>query len=76
VAGPRRVGHTCPADASWRPDGLDVPQLYLTEAAGDQRMRLLGFERVGFRSGESRHVVVTADPAGHLRRYRRPVAHR
>src|SRR5262249_4860190 len=26
--------------------GADVPQLYLTEAAGDVRMRLLGFERV------------------------------
>jgi hypothetical protein len=26
--------------------GADVPQLYLTETAGDQRTRLLGFERV------------------------------
>jgi beta-glucosidase len=25
--------------------GADVPQLYLTEAVGDRRLRLLGFER-------------------------------
>lgn len=42
--------------------GADVPQLYLTEAAGDQRMRLLGFERVELQRGESRRVMVTADP--------------
>jgi beta-glucosidase len=39
-----------------------VPQLYLTEAAGDQRMRLLGFERVELQPGKSRGVTVTADP--------------
>jgi beta-glucosidase len=42
--------------------GADVPQLYLTEAAGDRRMRLLGFERVVLKPGESRHVTITADP--------------
>jgi beta-glucosidase len=41
--------------------GADVPQLYLTEAAGDARMRLLGFERVELRPGESREVRLTAD---------------
>jgi beta-glucosidase len=41
--------------------GADVPQLYLTEAAGDQRMRLLGFERVQLQPGESREVTMTAD---------------
>jgi beta-glucosidase len=41
--------------------GADVPQLYLTEAAGDKRMRLLGFERVELEPGESRQVTVTAD---------------
>jgi beta-glucosidase len=39
-----------------------VPQLYLTDAAGDRRMRLLGFERAELRPGESRHVTLTADP--------------
>jgi beta-glucosidase len=42
--------------------GADVPQLYLTEAAGDRRMRLLGFERVELQPGESRQVSLTADP--------------
>jgi beta-glucosidase len=41
--------------------GADVPQLYLTEAAGDKRMRLLGFERVELQPGESRSVTLTAD---------------
>jgi beta-glucosidase len=43
-------------------DGADVPQLYLTEAAGQARTRLLGFERVELRPGESRRVTLTADP--------------
>jgi beta-glucosidase len=43
-------------------DGTDVPQLFLTEAAGDKRMRLLGFDRVDLRPGESRRVTITADP--------------
>jgi beta-glucosidase len=43
-------------------DGADVPQLYLTSAAGEERMRLLGFERVELGAGESRTVTLTADP--------------
>jgi beta-glucosidase len=43
-------------------DGADVPQLYLTSAAGDERMRLLGFERVEVAAGASRSVTVAADP--------------
>jgi beta-glucosidase len=43
-------------------EGADVPQVYLTQAAGDMRMRLLGFERVELKAGESRRVTVTADP--------------
>jgi beta-glucosidase len=42
--------------------GADVPQLYLTAAAGEQRTRLLGFERVELAPGESRQVTITADP--------------
>jgi beta-glucosidase len=42
--------------------GADVPQLYLIQAAGDNRMRLLGFERVELGPGESRSVTLTADP--------------
>ncbi|HEY3881356.1 MAG TPA: glycoside hydrolase family 3 C-terminal domain-containing protein [Trebonia sp.] len=42
--------------------GADTPQLYLTDAAGDPRMRLLGFDRVELQPGESRTATVTADP--------------
>jgi beta-glucosidase len=43
-------------------EGADVPQLYLTEAAGDRRVRLLGFERIVLRPSESKRITVTADP--------------
>jgi beta-glucosidase len=42
--------------------GTDVPQLYLTDAPDERRMRLLGFERVDLGPGESRRVTLTADP--------------
>ena len=43
-------------------EGADVPQLYLTDAPGEKRMRLLGFERVALQPGESRKVTLVADP--------------
>ena len=43
-------------------DGADVPQLYLTAAPGEERMRLLGFERVELQPGQSKQVSLTADP--------------
>ncbi|WP_035663817.1 beta-glucosidase [Bradyrhizobium sp. Ec3.3] len=43
-------------------EGADVPQVYLTEAAGYKGMRLLGFDRVVLKPGESKRVTVTADP--------------
>jgi beta-glucosidase len=43
-------------------EGADVPQLYLIDAAGEKRMRLLGFERVKLRPGEKREVTLKADP--------------
>jgi beta-glucosidase len=42
--------------------GADVPQLYLTAAAGDRRTRLLGFQRALLVPGESRRVTFVADP--------------
>jgi beta-glucosidase len=42
--------------------GADVPQVYLTEANGETRQRLLGFDRVELKPGESRNVTITADP--------------
>ena len=42
--------------------GADVPQLYLVSAPGHRRMRLIGFERVELRPGESRQVTFITDP--------------
>lgn len=42
--------------------GSDVPQVYLIDAPGERRMRLLGFERVELAPGASRTVTITADP--------------
>ncbi len=42
--------------------GADVPQVYLYEAPGEKRQRLLGFERVELQPGESRTVTLEADP--------------
>jgi beta-glucosidase len=42
--------------------GADVPQVYLTDAGGVRRMRLLGFERVDLAAGASRTLTIAADP--------------
>lgn len=42
--------------------GADVPQLYLTAAAGKPCLRLLGFERVELEPGAMRRVTISADP--------------
>ena len=42
--------------------GVDIPQLYLTAAPGDPRLRLLGFQRVELEPGDSRPVTIEADP--------------
>jgi beta-glucosidase len=42
--------------------GSDIPQIYLTKAPDGRRERLLGFERVTLRPGESRRVSLVADP--------------
>jgi beta-glucosidase len=42
--------------------GQDVPQLYLTDAAGKARMRLIGWQRVSAQPGETIHVTLKADP--------------
>lgn len=43
-------------------EGADVPQVYLTQAPGEKRQRLLGFERVELKPGQSRRVTISADP--------------
>jgi beta-glucosidase len=62
VAGGDTVTATFTVTNSGERDGADVPQLYLTAVAGEQRMRLLGFERVALAPGEARTVTVSADP--------------
>jgi beta-glucosidase len=42
--------------------GADVPQVYLTSAAGQQVLRLIGFQRVELEPGQSRDITLTADP--------------
>jgi beta-glucosidase len=42
--------------------GADIPQLYLTTAPGERRLRLLGFERVELEPGASRRLTIEADP--------------
>jgi beta-glucosidase len=62
VTGGDTVTATFTVTNTGRSAGADVPQVYLTDAAGDKRMRLLGFERVVLEPGESREVSVSADP--------------
>jgi beta-glucosidase len=62
VSGGETITATFTVTNTGQHDGADVPQLYLTDAAGEKRMRLLGFERVELRPSESRQVSLTADP--------------
>jgi beta-glucosidase len=48
-------------NAGGRP-GDDVPQLYLTDAAGKPRFRLIGWKRLTLQPGETAHVTLKADP--------------
>ncbi len=42
--------------------GADVPQVYLTRAAGRPTLRLIGFRRIELAPGAGREVNLTADP--------------
>ncbi len=42
--------------------GQDVPQVYLTDAAGKARKRLIGWQRISAQPGETVHVTLKADP--------------
>ncbi|HWJ35145.1 MAG TPA: glycoside hydrolase family 3 C-terminal domain-containing protein [Steroidobacteraceae bacterium] len=42
--------------------GADIPQVYLTSAAGRPLLRLIGFQRVELEPGERRVITLTADP--------------
>ena len=62
VSGGETITASFTATNTGEREGADVPQLYLTSAPDQQRMRLLGFERVELAPGESREVTLTADP--------------
>jgi beta-glucosidase len=62
VSGGETVTATFTVTNTGQREGADVPQVYLTEAPGEKRMRLLGFERVELKPGEFKEVTVTADP--------------
>ncbi len=62
VRGGKTVTATFTVTNSGTREGADVPQLYLTDAAGDKRMRLIGFDRVVLKPGESTSVTLVADP--------------
>lgn len=62
VQGGETVTATFTVTNTGKSEGTDVPQLYLTDAAEEKRMRLLGFERVELAPGESKTVAVEADP--------------
>jgi Fibronectin type III-like domain/Carbonic anhydrase len=62
VKGSETVTATFTVTNAGKRAGADVAQVYLTDAPGERRMRLLGFERVELTPGASRRVTVTADP--------------
>jgi beta-glucosidase len=53
--------------------GADVPQVYLTSAAGQAQFRLLGFQRVVLEAGENTAITLKVDPRilGHYDEQRR-----
>lgn len=62
TAGDTTVAASVTVMNTGRAVGADVPQLYLVRAPDGRRVRLLGFERVTLRPGESRRVSLVADP--------------
>jgi beta-glucosidase len=62
VSGGDTVTATFTVRNTGKREGADVPQLYLTGVGESKRMRLLGFERVALKPGESKKVTLTADP--------------
>lgn len=62
IAGGQTVSARVTIRNSGEREGADVPQLYLMNREGRSMQRLLGFERVVLRPGETRTVTLRADP--------------
>ena len=62
VSGGETITATLTVTNTGKVAGADVPQVYLTEAPDGARLRLLGFERVELKPGESKTVTLQADP--------------
>lgn len=62
LSGERTIAATFTVTNTGEREGADVPQLYLTAAPNEKRMRLLGFERVVLKPGESKEITFTVDP--------------
>jgi beta-glucosidase len=62
VSGGETITATFTVTNTGKAAGADVPQVYLTDAPGERRTRLLGFERVELAPGASKSVTITTDP--------------
>ncbi len=73
VQGGRTVAVSFGVQNTGARDGADVPQVYLTSAAGKAQFRLLGFQRVALKAGEHTSVSMSVDPRllGHYDEQRR-----
>ena len=62
VSGGETVRATFTVTSTGALQGIDTPQVYLTSGPGRRQQRLIGWQRVALRPGESRQVTITADP--------------
>ncbi len=61
VTGGRNLGVSLKVRNAGTRAGADVPQVYLTGAAGRRVLRLIGFQRVELAPGETRTITLEAD---------------
>ena len=62
VSGGKHLSVRFDVQNTGRVKGADVAQVYLTSAAGQKVLRLVGFQRVELEPGEKRTITLVADP--------------